>query len=227
MNKRDVRLMQSMMTAIGDATKGGIVLIDVKSTQFVRADLVLLKLLSEQLQMPGVFVSVDRPHQYVTHLLRMHQINPAKLTFVDLIGRFSGDRKQGTSSVGFVDGPFHASSIPETLGQWNVGIDDNVVNLKNCEFAIIENLASLLPYNGYAAVESFLRDLVRVLRSNDDALVILMIDRSRSPLLYETARTLCTREISVEDVLHAAIPATEKSFLSSADLRHAQGEIRG
>jgi len=216
-----------MMTAIGDATKGGIVLIDVKSTQFVRADLLLLKLLSEQLQMPGIFVSVDRPHQYVTHLLRMHGINPARLTFIDLIGRFSGDRKQETSNITFVDGPFRVNSIPEALGQWNAGIDDSVVNLKNCRFAIVENLASLLTYNSYAAVESFLRNLVRLLRSNDDVLVILMIDSSRSPLLYETARTLCTREISVEDVSHATIDAGERSFSSSGDLRYTQGEVRG
>lgn len=227
MNDRDVRLMQSMMVSIGDATKGGIVLIDVKSTQFVRADLVLLKLLSEQLQMPGIFVSGDRPHQYITHLLKMHQINPARLTFVDLIGRYSGDKKQGTSKAGFVDGPFHVGSIPETLAEWKAGIDDDGLDLGNCRFAIIENIASLLTYNSYASVESFLRNIVSILRSNASMLVVLMIDRDRSQLLYETARTLCTKEISVEGISHETIAGTDKSFLSHTDSRYTQGEVRG
>jgi len=228
MNEKDVRLMNSIMSGLGDTTQGGAVLLDVKSTQFVRVSLVLLRGLSEELQMPGIFISVDRPYQYMVHLLRMHQINPAKLTFIDVISRFSGDRKEGNANVGFVDGPFHVNSLPEALRQWSATIDNGVVNLKNCRFVLIDNLTSLLTYNNYSHVELFLRDFVEMLKSNANVLAPLMIDQERSPLLYETAKSLCTKEIVMkEEMRQVPTAASGKPYLKVADFRYVQGGIQG
>ncbi len=198
MNEKDVRLMRSIMAGVGDATAGGVVLLDVKTTQFVRVELMLLKAISEELDLPGIFISVDRPHQYMIHLLKIHQIKPSRLTFIDLIGRLSGDTKAGSASVGFIGSPFRIDSFLEALKRWSATAGDGAVSLKDCRFVMMDNIATLLTYNSYTTVESLLRNFVSMLEAAE-ALVPLLVDSERSPLLFETARSLCDREISVRE----------------------------
>lgn len=194
MNERDESLLKYIMASMGDGPTGP-VLLDVNSTQFVRVNLVLLKGLLLQKGLNGMFISVDRPHQYMVHLLRMHKINLENLMFIDAIGRFSADRKECMASVGYVDAPFHIDTLPTAIS--NMGNNGNrKISLDTCGFAMIDNLAALLPYNSYPSVEAFLRSFVGVMTSRNNTIVPLVVDKEKSGLLYETARSLATREIN-------------------------------
>ena len=100
MNEKDLMLYEQIKGELGDPPLSGPVVIDVKTTQFVRLELVLLKALIGDGR-PGLFISVDRPHQYMVHLLTMHQIEHCNITFVDAVSRFSADRKQAKGQCGF------------------------------------------------------------------------------------------------------------------------------
>lgn len=181
------------MASMGeDAT--GPVLLDVNSTQFVRVNLVLLKGMLLQKDLNGIFVSVDRPHQYMVHLLRMHKINLENIMFIDAIGRFSADRKECMASVGYVDAPFHIDTLPTAIGDMGSN-GAKKVSLDTCGFAMIDNLAALLPYNSYPSVEAFLKSFVGVMASRGNSIVPLVVDKEKNGLLYETARSLATREV--------------------------------
>ncbi len=193
MNERDESLLKYIMASIGDGASGP-VLFDVNSTQFVRVNLVVLKGLLLQRGLNGMFISVDRPHQYMVHLLRMHKINLENLMFIDAIGRFSADRKECMASVGYVDAPFHIDTLPAAIN--NMGNNGTKkLNVDTCGFAMIDNLAALLPYNSYTSVESFLRSFVGVMTSRGNTIVPLVVDKEKSGLLYETARSMATKEI--------------------------------
>jgi hypothetical protein len=193
MNERDESLLKYIMASMGEGASGP-VLFDVNSTQFVRVNLVVLKGLLLQKSLSGMFISVDRPHQYMVHLLRMHKIDLENLMFIDAIGRFSADRKECMASVGYVDAPFHIDTLPAAIG--NMGNNGNKkVSLDGCGFAMIDNLAALLPYNCYSSVESFLRSFVGVMTARGNTIVPLVVDKEKSGLLYETARSLATKEV--------------------------------
>jgi hypothetical protein len=193
MNERDESLMKYVMASMGENATGP-VLFDVNSTQFVRANLVILKGLLLQKGLNGMFISVDRPHQYIVHLLRMHKINLENIMFIDAIGRFSADRKECMASVGYVDAPFHIDTLPAAIS--NMGNNGNKkVSLDTCGFAMIDNLAALLPYNSYPSVEAFLRSFVGVMTARNNTIVPLVVDKEKCGLLYETARSLATMEI--------------------------------
>lgn len=199
MNERDESLLKYIMASMGEGVSG-LVLFDVNSTQFVRVNLVVLKGLLLQRGLNGMFISVDRPHQYMVHLLRMHKINLENLMFIDAIGRFSADRKECMASVGYVDSPFHIDTLPAAMSNMgnngnNGSNGDKKVSIDTCGFAMIDNLAALLPYNSYTSVESFLRSFVGVMTSRGNTIVPLVVDKEKSGLLYETARSLATKEV--------------------------------
>jgi hypothetical protein len=203
MNDKDVRQMNIILEAFDNAGLKGAILLDVPSTQFVKVNLMLLRGLAMERGMSGMFISVDRPHQYMVHLLTMHQIKAERLIFIDAISRFSADCKVATANVGFVDGPFHIDRLPEAMGEWGKCNGGNSMTLSDCEFAIIDNLSALLTYNNYNSVETFLKNFVSFLEVADNIRVPLMIDSEKYGLLYETAKTLCKGELR----LSTAVPA--------------------
>lgn len=215
MNERDESLMRYIMGAMEEGLSGPI-LFDVNSTQFVRMNLVLLKGLLEERGLSGMFVSVDRPHQYMVHLLRMHRINLDNLMFIDAIGRFSADRKEAMAQVGYVDAPFHIDTLPDAIrGMGGNGTKNAEMNVG---FAMIDNLAALLPFNSYASVEAFLHSFVAVMTSKGNTLVPLVVDKERSGLLYETARSMAVKEINIRG---EPIPVVsgERKDRASSDMR--------
>ena len=195
MNEKDLMLMEELLKAMDASGLNGAILVDVPSTQFVRFNIMLLRGLSQDRSLPGLFVSVDRPHQYMVHLLSMHHIKAERLMYIDAISRFSADCKIAPANVGFVDGPFHIDKLPAAMSEYNSSDDSKKTGLKDCRYAIIDNLSALLTYNSFGSVELFLRDFVKVFESPRKALVILVIDKEKSAPLYELAKTLCASEI--------------------------------
>ncbi len=198
MNEHDVQLMKSLMNSIGEGMDGGVVLIDVPSTQFVRVNLVLLKGLMEDRGRQGIFISVDRPHQYMVHLMKMHQISLDDVTFIDVISRFSSDRKGGKARVGFVDAPFHIDSLPSALEKSSDGCGSGIIPLEDCGFAMIDNIAALQIYNRNPSVELFINNFILTAKSHGSMLVPMVLDKSRHESLYRSAQKLSDVEIKIE-----------------------------
>src|SRR5208337_1952346 len=106
MNETDLTVMRSLMTSLVRVRWKGTVIIDVSQMHLMRMHLILLKGLLEERSMRGLFLSVDRPHQYLEHLARMQKIDIGGMAFADIICRYSADTKQG-SKVGLLAGPFN------------------------------------------------------------------------------------------------------------------------
>ena len=68
MNAKDEEQMLDILRAFDKCGFQGAILFDVPSTQFIRIDLMMLRGLSQERNLPGIFISVDRPHQYMIHL---------------------------------------------------------------------------------------------------------------------------------------------------------------
>jgi len=149
--------------------------------------------------MPGIFIAIDRPHQYMVHLLTMHQINSTGLVFLDAISRFSADTKTASAKVGFVHGPSHVDELPNAIKDWASNANGNSLDMKRLRFAMIDNLAALLTYNSYSSVEMFLRNFVEVLSTHTDLVIPFVVDKERNCVLYEMVHSLCENEICVNE----------------------------
>jgi hypothetical protein len=205
MNEKDLRLLAYLKESIGEPPSPGPLLLDVKSTQFVRINLLLLKALSYDTQIPGIFIAIDRPHQYMVHLLTMHQIDPKGLVFIDAISRFSADTKTASAKVGFLQGPSNIDELPNAMKNWVRNGNGSSVDINSCNFAMIDNLAALLTYNRYSSVELFLRNFVSVLTEKGKLVIPFVVDKERNCVLYEIVRSLCENEICINENINASM----------------------
>lgn len=192
MNEKDLMLYEQIKGELGDPPQTGPMVVDVKTTQFVRLELVLLKVLVADGR-PGLFISVDRPHQYMVHLLTMHQIDHCNITFVDAVSRFSADRKQAKANVGFLRGPRNIDTLPEALKEWSSEDNEQNFDLSQCKFAMIDNPAILLNFNTHQVVCSFLQEFVETM--GQSVSVPLVVDRERNPNLFQMATSISKSEL--------------------------------
>lgn len=201
MNEKDHQLYEQLRLQLGDPPIPGPVVLDVKTTQFVRVELVLLKALIGDGR-PGLFISVDRPHQYMVHLLDMHQIDRRNITFIDAVARFAADRKQAAAKVGFLRGPSNIDTLLEALKDWSSEDGGKHFDLNACRFVVIDNIATLLNYNSQQVVRTFLEEFVSAFK--DKITVPLIVDKERNPNLFQMAKAIGGNEVRLtfETVSH-------------------------
>ncbi|MBC7107472.1 MAG: hypothetical protein H5T41_01555 [Methanomassiliicoccales archaeon] len=199
MNEKDLSLARSFVMEIDDPRKYTPILIDAKFTQLMRINLILIKALADIMKMRGFIISVDRPYQYIVYLLKMHKINTDGLTFIDVIGNFSADRKVLTAGINLIGEPFRIDALPDIITNSSGIGRSGAVDLKSYGFALIDNIATLINYNGYPVVENFLRNFVHLTSIMNNIFFPIVLDSEKYPLLYETAKSLCKRELKIEN----------------------------
>jgi hypothetical protein len=199
MNAKDIALAQSLASEINRSRECMPILFDVKFTQLMRINLILTKALADIMKMRGLLILVDRPYQYFVYLLKMHRVNTDRLTFLDVISDFSADRKVLTAGINLIKEPFRIDALPDVISNFSCDDPQGCVDLKSCGFVLIDNVATLLNYNGYLVVENFLRNFVHLTSTVNDIFFPIVIDSEKYPLLYETARGFCKRELKIEN----------------------------
>ncbi len=192
--------MNYLKQEIGEFDHGGMILLDVDTPRFVITNLVMISTLLSELDGKGLFISVDRPHQYMVHLMNMHDVDTSRITFIDAISQFSADRRQANVDVGYFKGPFNIDALPDMLGGEGGG-DLARIDLSEYGFILIDNPATLLTYNPYPSVERFLMRISSDMAEAKRIMVPFLVDSGRSPLLFETIKYLSTQVVDVNEHL--------------------------
>jgi hypothetical protein len=196
MNDTDLPVIASLMDSFEKFGWKGPVILDVSQMHLMKEHLILLKGLLEERSMRGLFLSVDRPHQYLEHIARMHKINIGGMTFVDIICKYSADTKQG-SKVGLMAGPYNINNLQGAFRAWEHSVKDSLKDPKRGGgFVLIDNPSALLHYYSLSRVEFLLCHLHEAFDKDEKVLVPLLIDKERNRALYESVRPFCIGEIS-------------------------------
>ncbi|MEE9150404.1 MAG: hypothetical protein V3U20_01050 [Thermoplasmata archaeon] len=203
MNIEDIQLMRNIISQLGDMNHGNKVLFSVSYERIAKTNLILLRALLEELSKKGILVTVDRPHQYMEHLLRMHRIDYNNLLFIDTIARFSGNILSDNLDIGnvrIVASPFQIDLLPGlfALNPEDVGGIEGKIDVTGMDFILIDNVATMLNYNDPSTVESFLENYLAKFRNLNNILISLTLDRVTHISLYQAARKLFDREINVD-----------------------------
>jgi hypothetical protein len=202
MNTNDIQLMKAVLSQIEDSSKRNNLLFLVNYVQISKFNLILLKALLEELRMSGIFVTVDRPHQYMEHLLRLHRIDFSNLLFIDTIAQFSAqdmNDNPDNNNVKWLDSPFQIDLLPEIfcVNPQNPDDAEGKIDLTGMDFIYIDNLSTLLNYNDYNTVKRFLEKYLLKFQTVNNIFIPVVLDGFTHTSLFEVAKGLCDREINI------------------------------
>ena len=199
MNEKDIQLAQTISSVIETDAGGLVYLVNTKHTNLVRVNLVLLKAFLEEKKQRGLLITIDRPHQYVSHLLQLHGVDQTNLTFVDAISSHAADTKAGAVAPEFQKGPFHIETLPDFFLKQCPDPSSLQIDMSKVDFVIIDNVATLLMYNTMESIKRFFQKYVEVLKSvrSTGILTALMMDRELHPDLFKFIVELSKKTIEI------------------------------
>lgn len=180
MNERDLRLAKELSDRIETGDGPSTFIFTARYTNLVRTNLVVLKVFLDEKRNRGLMVTIDRPHQYISHLLQLHGIDPSGLEFIDAISGHSSDTKDGTPSPSFKSGPFRIEELPEFIVADRSGEDGVTVGLKQAQFILLDNISTLLTYNSMENVKEFFERYKSALRESGASSVTTLIVMDRN-----------------------------------------------
>lgn len=185
MNEKQLQIASVFADMMGQRSDGSkIVTIATPSVNIASVNLVILKALLDLMKEQGVFVTIDRPHQYIEHLLKIHKIEYSKLTFIDMISTFSGDTKRGIPGLEAAQGPFSLSDLLDLIKISSVAKDSQFFELLRLDFLLFDNIASLLIYNSYEQIQNFFSELLSLLKESGSIFVTFIIDPDHHSEVY-------------------------------------------
>ena len=182
----------------GSSQKNLMVITDFANRGLI--NLQLLKFFLQERTQTGVFITFDRPHQYISKLLKYNNINQEGLTFVDAISLISGETSQNTGiNVQFMKGPYQIGIFKNLVarGFGFEGKSRPEIELKDLDFIMIDDIAALTVYNDMASVKNFITTFLSTVEQLNTFLVALVIDANHNKDIYSMVRYHCDREILV------------------------------
>lgn len=186
MNERDLKLAEEVGSHIQSNGSSAVYILTTKYTNLVRTNLVLLKAFLDMKTKRGMMITIDRPHQYISHLLQLHGIDQAKLQFIDAISNHASDTKVSPNAEAFESGPFYIETLPDFIMSCDGRDPESVVDMSNTEFILMDNVSTLLTYNTMENVKIFFSRYVGVLkeRSSASLTTLIVMDRDLHADLY-------------------------------------------
>ena len=201
MNEKDVVLMNKFLNEVSGKENGHRVLLSVKYNQICKINLILLRALISEQGKHGLFVTVDRPHQYMTYLLDLHKIPKDDLLFLDIISRFSGESSKACDTDANTASPFRISELLDLLENGGGGRDQRTakIDFGLLDFVMIDNLGAMLSYNELDDVAAFIQKYLRLVERYGRLFTAIVIDVRAQPELYKAVQGLCQMEFLVTD----------------------------
>lgn len=179
LNERDIQLVRILAPELRSEAKPSLYLISTKFTNLVRVNLVILKALLES-QKRGLMITIDRPHQYISHLMQLHGIDQSNLHYIDAISTHSADTKGGGVAAEYQKGPFMIETLPDCLMKPEGSTIEPLVDISGIDFVLMDNVSTMLTYNPMEAVAAFFRRYMEVVAQerHGPLLTIMVMDKN-------------------------------------------------
>jgi hypothetical protein len=197
-NERDSALVKELAPMLEGRSEPTIYLMASKYTSLVRVNLVLLKAFLDEKKSSGVMITIDRPHQYASHLLQLHGIDQSGLTFLDAISSHASDTKAEVKGGQYSEGPFYIERLPAFMAGSD-GVSPPGIDLVNVRFVIIDNVSTLLTYNSMESLKAFFSNYIDVMRkkASGNPITVFVMDKDLHGALFEFISGLAAKVIDL------------------------------
>ena len=153
--------------------KDSVVLVKAPVAKHIWVSVATLDALSNVDNIPGVYISLGKPHMNVRRAMEFNGYDTSRITFVDTIGRLGGAETKGKRVI-FLDGPFQMDLLMNTISRGFVkDAETNNIPLMSNNYFLIDNMDEMLIYNTPSTVSEFLVNFISLIKKNQKMGLIL------------------------------------------------------
>ncbi len=171
--------------------KGHITLILTMPADYFRSVLVVLDVLVNEKDCGGVYMTVSKPHAFISRVLERENIPTKKLFFIDFISCMAGEKVGARGNCIFVENP-------ASLEEISMYAEELIEKLDTPEkFLLLDSLSTLLIYNNAQSVKKFSHFLINKLRMDGMSGIFVTLEDDASRDLTDTLIHLCDSVINI------------------------------
>ncbi|MDY6769678.1 MAG: ATPase domain-containing protein, partial [Candidatus Nanohaloarchaea archaeon] len=160
----------SVADQLEELEEGEIALVVVDSDSYVQTNMDIVQHLIEDEDMPGVYITINKPYSTMKEVFAEHGIDTSTVFFVDAISRETGGEVVDEDNVLFMDSP-------EDLTGLSIVISNAVESMPDSRFFIfLDSLTTLSIYNETDTISQFAHFLTGKMRNWNVAGVIMSLE---------------------------------------------------
>lgn len=138
--------------------KDSVILATVSAKNYQKTNISLVNYLTKDLNIPGVYVSLNKPCSALKNIFAKSNIDTRTILFIDSITKTVGGNIKKTKECLFI-------GTPENLSDLSLAMDQAVTSLPGKEkFLFFDSLNTLLIYNDVKTVARFIHFLAGKMR---------------------------------------------------------------
>ncbi|MEK6904665.1 MAG: hypothetical protein AABW87_03670 [Nanoarchaeota archaeon] len=178
---------------LGDR-KEYVALATVKAELYYEANLSIIKYLVNTANIPGVYVSLNKPYEAIKGEFEIRKIKKDMVIFIDAITKTSGGAGERTSDCLFIGNPENLSDISLAMDQAVIAVPSNE------KFVFIDSQNTLLMYNSAVTVAKFIHFLSVKMRIWKVRGIIVSLEKESNKDLINELSQFCDirMELGVE-----------------------------
>lgn len=135
-----------------------VALATVDAKNYQKTNLEIVKYLIEDKNIPGVYVTLNKPFKNIQNILEKEKIESKMIIFIDAVTQTAGGKIEKTDKCLFI-------GSPENLSDISIAMDQAVRALPSKErFVFFDSLSTLLMYNNIETVARFIHFLAGKMR---------------------------------------------------------------
>ncbi len=157
--------------------------VDAKSYQ--KTNLNIVKHLITDKNIPGVYVTLNKPFENMEKIFRKEKIDTDMMIFIDAVTKTSGGKAEKTDKCLFI-------GSPENLSDISIAMDQAVTSLPSKgKFVFFDSLSTLLLYNNIETVARFIHFLAGKMRVWKVEGVIVSLRKEKDKELIDELTQFC------------------------------------
>ncbi|MBL7100564.1 MAG: hypothetical protein ISS23_01275 [Nanoarchaeota archaeon] len=162
-----------------------IVLATVSAKSYQKTNIELVKHLTKDKNIPGVYVTLNKPFNTMKSALGKGGVDTRMIIFIDAVTKTASGKISKTKNCLFI-------GSPENLSDVSVAMDQAVRSLPSKErFLFFDSLSTLLLYNSVETVARFIHFLAGKMRVWKVKGIIISLERKADKALIEELSQFC------------------------------------
>lgn len=162
-----------------------VALATVKAKDYQRANIEIIRHLIETDNIPGVYVTLNKPFKTIQGLLKNKKIDIRMIIFIDAVTQIGSGEVKKTKDCLFIGSPENLSDIAVAMDQAVMAIQSEK------KFLFFDSLNTLLFYNKAATVARFIHFLASKMRIWKVKGIIVSLHKEKDKELIEELSQFC------------------------------------
>ncbi len=172
--------------------KQNVVLATVSAKNYQKTNIRLIKYLTQKVNIPGVYVTLNKPFDTVDKIFKKENIDTRLIIFIDAITKTTNEKIKKTANCLFI-------GTPENLSDISIAMDQAVTSLEDKEkFLFFDSLNTLLIYNDVTTVARFIHFLSGKMRAWKVMGIIISLEKSSNNDLINELSQFCDIKLKFE-----------------------------